>query len=234
MKNLTIILALLLAATFAQAAEKKPIKEVDTDAFSTETMPSFSNVGDEHMALAWWIPNEFWEAIFARDTTTSEADKKSMMETLSGVSLLAVAQADISSLGAFDFYSKEEIQKTMQISFVDEKGNPKRLHTLQSIDPDLEIFLGVFKPILGAAMGNMGNNMHFYVLNDKGAPNGRVIDPYRAGSVKISLEKRSGDRMGCELELPLDILFVPRKCPNGKDAHVSWNYCPWTGTALKK
>lgn len=234
MKNIAIIITVLLTTVFSQGAQKKPIKDIDADAFSSETMPSFKNVGDEHIASAWWIPNEFWEALFARDITTSEADKKSMMDTLSGVSLLAVVQADISSLGAFNFYSKEEIQKTMQISFVEGSGGKKRLRTMQTITPDLEILLGVFKPILGAAMGNMGNNIHFFVLNDQAKSSGRLLDPYQQGTVNISLEKKNGDLMTCDLDLPLDVLFVPRKCPNGKDAHISWNYCPWTGTALKK
>jgi hypothetical protein len=34
------------------------------------------------------------------------------------------------------------------------------------------------------------------------------------------------------LETPLNSLFVPRTCPNGKPAHVSWKFCPWGGERL--
>lgn len=234
MRKIIIFTTLILSSTFTIAVQKKLIKEINLDAFSSATMPRFQNVGNGHMAIVWWIPNEFWESVVAQNTTTSVADRKSMVNTFSGTSLLAVVQADISSLGAFTFYSKEEIQKTMQLSFVDKTGKKKRLRTMQTISADLELLLNVFKPILSNAMGNMGDNMHFFVLNDQINSKDRLLNPYKKGAIYISLKKKNGDLITTKIEFPLDILFVPRKCPNGKDAHISWNYCPWTGTALKK
>lgn len=227
-----LLTVLVSAITFLQAAERKPIGEIDTDSFTTATMPSFSNVGDDHVAMAWWIPREFWGAIFARDPSTSEADKKAMMDTLSEVTLMAVVQADISNFGAFSFYSMDEIRNTMKVSFVNADGSRKSLKTMTDLSPDLEVLLGVFKPILGAAMGNLGTNMHFFVFDDQKGFNGRVLDPYGKGELSISLNKKNKDLMEAAIEFPLDILYVPRKCPNGKDAHISWKFCPWTGEAL--
>jgi hypothetical protein len=224
---------MILTITFAMAAEKRPIKDVDTDAMTGDTQITPRGSGDDHIALIWWIPNEFWESILARDTTTSETDKKAMLDTMSGVSLLAVVQADITSLGAFKFYSKEEIEKKMTISYTDVSGSTQKLSTLQTITPDLEIVLGVFKPLLGAAMGNLGSNLHFYVLNDTSESFPRLIDPYLEGVLTIKIAKRNGDLMTGDIELPLNSLFIPRKCPNGKDAHISWKYCPWTGKKLE-
>ena len=216
------------------AAEKHPLKDVDTDelTFDTQYMPKVA--GDNQMALIWWIPHEFWGALFSRDTTTSEVDKKEMLDALSGIYLLSVVQADITFFGAFKFYSKEEIEKKMLISFTDANGKRQQLSPMQRINPDLEILLGVFKPILGSAMGNMGNNMHFYVLNDKPNSSSRLLDPYRKGHISVQLSKRNGDQMTAGIEMPLNALFVPRKCPNGKDAHISWNYCPWSGKRLEE
>jgi hypothetical protein len=131
------------------------------------------------------------------------------------------------------FYSKEEIKKNMIISFVDAGGKRQRLSLMQTINPDLEVVLAVFKPILGSAMGNLGNNMHFYVLNDKSKTSGRLLDPYQKGLISVKLANKNMDRMFADIEMPLNSLFVPRKCPNGKDAHVSWEYCPWSGTRLE-
>lgn len=222
----------LTVSTYSMAAEKKNLKDVDTDAFAADTQVTPQGSGDNHLALAWWIPNEFWESILSRDMTTSESDKKAMLDAMSGVSLLAVVQADITSFGAFKFYSKEEIEKNMLISFSDASGKRQRLSSMQTIDPDLEVVLGVFKPILGSAMGNLGNNMHFYVLNDKSKFSPRLIDPYQKGQINIQLSRRDGGLMTAGIELPINALFVPRKCPNGKDAHISWKYCPWTGKQL--
>jgi hypothetical protein len=51
--------------------------------------------------------------------------------------------------------------------------------------------------------------------------------------IRVKLSNADAVHMA-ELELPLDSLFVPRLCPNGKPAHVSWDYCPWSGKKLKR
>ena len=232
-KLLVSIMIALLGTTYVIAAEIKPLKSVDSDAFIEDTQVTPKGAGDNHGALAWWIPYEFWESILSRDMTTSASDKKAWLDVMSGVSLIAVVQTDITALGAFKFYSKEEIEKNMILSFSDTDGKKHRLSPMQTIDPDLEVVLGVFKPILGAAMGNLGNNMHFYVLSDRSKSSSRLLDPYRKGQINIQLAKRDNGLMDASIELPINALFVPRKCPNGKDAHISWKYCPWTGGKLE-
>ena len=235
MRKLQVVLVIILAvSTYSMAAQKKALKDVDTDAFTADTQTSPQGAGDNHLALVWWIPNEFWKSILSRDTTTSEADKKAMLDAMSGVSLLAVVQADISAIGACNFYSKEEIERSMMISFSGPDGKKKSLSPIQTIDTDLELVLGVFKPILEAAMGNLGKNMHFYVLNDKSASSARLLDPYRKGQITVQLSRRDKVLMPASIETPLNSLFIPRKCPNGKDAHISWKYCPWTGKRLEE
>lgn len=232
MKKLFLaFMAVLMVCSCAMAMERKPINKVDTDEFTADTQVTLKGAGDNHLALAWWIPNEFWKSVLSRDDATSEADKKVMLDAMSGVSLLAVVQADISSFGAFTFYTKEEIEKNMQVSFADDSGKQQYLQPMKKIDGNLEVVLGIFKPILGAAMGSMGNNMHFYVLNDR-VRNTRLLDPYQERKLKIELSRKDGFAMNANIELPLNALFVPRQCPNGKDAHVSWNYCPWSGEKL--
>ena len=235
MKKLLITLVIVLTVGInSMAAQKKPLRDVDTDAFMADTQVALQGAGDNHAALVWWIPNEYWESIFSRDTTTSESDKKAMLDAMSGISLLAVVQGDITTFGAFKYYSKEEIEKNMLISFSDADGKKQRLSPMQKIDPDLEVILGSIKPILGAAMGNLGSNMHFYVLNDKSKAYFRLLDPYRKGQFNIQLSRRDKVLMPASIEMPLNSLFVPRKCPNGKDAHISWKYCPWTGKRLEE
>ena len=155
-----------------------------------------------------------------------------MLDALSGTSLLAVVQADITQLGAFIFYSKNEVEEKMLISFADARGERLALVPMRTIDPNLEIVLSLLKPVLGNAMGNLGNNMHFYVLDDRSKNSLRLLDPYRKGLISIQLAKKNGDPITAEIETPLNSLFVPRKCPNGKDAHVSWKFCPWSGKRL--
>lgn len=232
MKKLLVAVMLALAfSSHAMAAEKKALKDIDSNEFTTDTQVMLQGSGDKHVALAWWIPNEFWQSVLERDKNTSEADKKAILDAMSGTSLLAIVQADITPLGAFKYYSKEEIEKKMQISFSDATGKSHKLKPLQSIDPNLEVVLGLFKPILSSAMGNLGSNLHFYVLNDK-SNSSRLMDPYLRGQLTIQLAKKESALMTANIELPLNSLFVPRKCPNGKPAHISWQYCPWNGERL--
>ena len=103
---------------------------------------------------------------------------------------------------------------------------------MQTVNTDLELILAMLTPLLEAAAGNLGNNMHFYVLNDKSESSQRLLDPYQEGSMDIQLKKMNGDPIIANIEMPLNTLYIPRKCPNGKDAHISWKYCPWTGVQL--
>jgi hypothetical protein len=233
-KALVIVTTIILLATIGSAAEKRPLKDVDTDSFTTDTQVSPKGAGDNHVAIVWWIPNEFWKSILSRDTTTSEADKKSMLDAMAGISLLAIVQADISSFGAFSFYSKEKIEQTMKISCAGSDGKQHTLEPLKQIAPDLKVVLGVFKPVLGAAMGNLGNNMHFYVLSDTTLHGNRLLDPYRKGHISVKLTRSDKAVMDSSIEMPINALFVPRKCPNGKEAHISWKFCPWSGKQLSQ
>jgi hypothetical protein len=81
-------------------------------------------------------------------------------------------------------------------------------------------------------MGRLGENLNFFVYEDQNK-DGRVISPYSPGALKVTLAHKDGAALDpFVFELPLDSLYVPRHCPNGKPAHVSWVVCPWDGTKL--
>jgi len=237
LKKMRALLALvmlgILTCNHAVAAERRLLQEISVDEISTDTQVAFKNAGDSHLAFMWWVPNEFWISIFARDTNTPEADKQAMLKLMSEISLIAVVQADISNLGGFHYYTKQDVEKNMLISFADSGNIRKRLVPVQTISPDLEVVLSVFKPVLTAAMGNLGSNLHFYVLNDKSNASSRLIDPYRQGVIEVQLSRKDDVLIKSSIELPLNALFIPRICPNGKEAHISWKYCPWSGKRLE-
>jgi hypothetical protein len=60
----------------------------------------------------------------------------------------------------------------------------------------------------------------------------RVIDPYGPGRLTVQLEKRDGDFMAARVELPINALFAPRLCSDGREARITWKFCPWTGERL--
>ena len=179
------------------------------------------------------MPIEFWGSILERDAATSAADKQAMLNVMAEVSLLAVVQADISEVGAFNYYTKQQVEDTMLITFTDALDVKRQLTPIKTLSPDLQVVLSVFKPILEAAMGNLGSNFHFYVLDDRTSKAGRLIDPYREGVIDVQLARKDGVSLSLQIETPLNALFVPRTCPNGKAAHISWKYCPWSGALLR-
>ncbi len=223
---------LLCLGSLAMAAERLNFKQVNSDQLTRETQVSQSQ--DQLFHLAWWIPVEFWEVSLRTSPDMSEKQVKEFVETLNGISILCVVQAKISSIGAFDFYPREEVAQGLKIDYVNGAGVKRSLVPLASGSPNQEMLLNVFKPILTAAMGNMGQNMHFFILDDRGIANkkDRVIDPYLSGKLKIQVGFRDQIAVQSSLDFPLNALYKPRKCPNGKDAHISWKFCPWGGEKL--
>lgn len=222
-----------MISTHSFAAERKLLKDIEGNELTSDLQKHLQAQGNKHTAMIWWLPYEFWASSLARDTTTDETSKKTILDTMFGISFLVIVQADITALAAFEFYDKDEIEKSMQISYTSAEGKKQKLSPMKTLSPNQEIVLTVFKPVLASAMGNMGDNMHFFAFNDKSDQSSRLLDPYNKGFIDIQLSKRNGAMMTTNIETPLNSLFVPRKCSNGKDAHISWKYCPWEGERLE-
>jgi hypothetical protein len=230
-KFLKTILALGLAlslCTNASAFEKKQPKDVDISAMTNETQRT-SYAGGVH--LAWWIPPEYWEASLSRDANVTDTARKQVLDTLRGYSMLAVVQAEVGALGNFTFYERDAVIKGLKLELSDGKDWAS-LVPLAEVPQKLAPLLKVLGPILSSAMGPMGQNMNFFVLDDQ-KKGGRLISPYEPGMLRITLTDNKGVKLEPLLiEFPLDSLYVPRRCPNGKPAHVSWMVCPWDGSKL--
>jgi len=232
-KYFILSLSIATLSSPSTAAEKRPSKDIDTDEMTSECQISPVTQSD-HLALAWWIPNEFWEANLDQDPTTAPEDKKEMLDAMRGTSILAIVQADITNLGVFKFYDEETVSETQKLSYIDADGKAHKLVILEQVKPELQMVMGIMKPMLSNAMGEMGKNFHFYILDDVGENKQRVLDPYKKGSLKIGLETKALEKLNAEIKFPLNSLFVPRLCPNGQKAHVSWEFCPWTGKKLEQ
>lgn len=224
-----IIVALLIAGA-ADAMDKKDLMTVDTGALAKECQVSISGDG---IHLVWWIPIEFWEANLRQREGVAEKTVDEIITTLRPYSMFAVVQGDVSPLGAFSFYEKDKIEKGLKITRTGLDGQAVDLALLKSIPQDLKLMYQQLKPVLAGAMGNLGMNFYFFTISDRVEENERVLSPYEKGTITVSLKNSADEPVGpFVIETPLDALFVPRICPNGKEAHVSWQYCPWSGTKL--
>ena len=217
----------------SDAQQRKPMADIDTDAMTGETQFS-APCGSDHMNLIWAIPIEFWKASFALDATMTEQQRSEVIGSLEKFAIFGVVQADIAETGAFDFYREEELIAALKMAFTDSDGNTHIISRAESIPDQTQHLLDAIKPVLTAAMGPLGQNFHFIVIKDEnGVRGGRAWDPYAFGELTINLKTRDGAPLSAKLAGPIDALFVPRKCPNGKNAHVTWKFCPWTGVELE-
>jgi hypothetical protein len=203
--KLLLVLALVLLASFAHAIDKKEITDVDLNALTVEGQVMTGGASD--LALVWWIPAEFWEVSMRQESMVPDAQVNQVMG--------------------------DQILKGMNVEFVRPDGSVEAISHTDPSDPDLRIMLDQMRPILAQAMGSLGQNFYFFPLPDRDDDGERLLSPYEKGMIRVKLSNADAVHMA-ELELPLDSLFVPRLCPNGKPAHVSWDYCPWSGKKLKR
>ena len=229
-----ILLLVLLTCFFpeVEAAEKRAYQDIPISAIMTETQGEPVNAGDSHIAIAWWVTYEYWASIFARDPNMTQQAKDEVLNTLRGYSFVGVVQADISMFGAFDFYNEQHAIDNLSLTYKNDQNKTQSVTINQQPNNDISLMVAQIKPTLEAALGNMGSHFHIFVIDDQDAQEKRLLDPYKKGEFTVSMKKRSGDAMSVIFETPLDSLFVPRTCPNGKPAHVSWDYCPWSGKKL--
>lgn len=216
----------------AIAQERKAMADIDSDALTGDTQIS-APCGADHMNLIWVIPIEFWKAAFAADASMTPAQKAEIIGALEEYVIFGIVQADIGDLGEFDFYTEGEVRKELKMSFADAEGKSRPIAPTDQVGQEAQQLLAALKPMLSAAMGNMGQNLHFVVVNDDAGEAGRTWDPYAGGVLNVDLKTRDGKALNGKMDGPINALFVPRKCPNGKDAHVTWKFCPWTGEVLK-
>ena len=231
-KPILILTILLLTVSLVMSAQRKTSSQIDTDDLTGELQVAAKS-GDNHLNIVWWIPFEFWEATFSQDASVTDSEVIELLETMKKYSFLGIVQADISYFGSFNFYSKDEVLKSLRISYAPKGKGMSTLKTIKNPDPDVELILSVITPMLSAAMGNLGQNFHFFVLDDMDSFGDRAIDPYGEGNLYFEMKTKSGEALKAELEFPLNSLYISRKCPNGKDAHISWKFCPWTGKQLE-
>ena len=229
--RLLLAIATLLLASFAYAIDKKEITDVDLNALTVEGQVMTGGAND--LALVWWIPSEFWEVSMRQDAMVPEAQVEQVMGILENHSVLAVVQADVSPFGSFEFMGKDQIMAGLKVEVVRANGDAETISHTEPADPDLRIMLDQMRPILAQAMGSMGQNFYFFPLPGVAENGDRLVSPYERAVIRVGL-MNDGVPATAEIELPMDSLFVPRHCPNGKPAHVSWNHCPWSGKKLKR
>jgi hypothetical protein len=225
------ITVLLVVCSSAPGIECKDVVNVDQTQLTDELQVQMFGSENE-FGFAWWIPIEFWKTSFGNASGAEANQAIEIIDALRPYYIIAFVQADISPFGSFNFYPRDTLAANFKVQYTDSTGTTSDLHPIEIPSGDINLLIESMKPMLRAGMGDMGANVHFFVFLDRNDRGERVLDPHVKGELDIQLATRAGGVLQAVIETPLDALFIPRKCPNGKDAHVSWSFCPWTGEEL--
>jgi len=217
---------LALISCSIQAVERKSPDEVSLDALVQDSQVMVS--GPNSMDLIWYIPFEMWEASFSQDKFMSDVQRSEMLMALQPFFMVATVQSDIGVFGNFEFFEKKH-----QLKVIDETGDVAILKPLDPLPSSVESMVQFLVPFMAASFGEFGGSMRFQVYEARNSDGEVLLSPYDTGVVQVDLfDSEGAPRSSVSIELPIDALHVPRICPNGRPAHVSWNYCPWDGSEL--
>ena len=181
----------------------------------------------DNLKLVWWIPVEFWKAVFAEDESVPKEQSDEIIEVFSQYTAMAILDGKIGPFGDVDYKSKDEIYNNLELV---DKNNVSYIPLVDSeIDSRTQSILSFMKPVLGNMLGKLGDNMHFFLFQKKENPLVSIIHPKLEETFSVKL---SGEEF--HWKLPLGSLLKPKKCPvDGEMMNGSWKYCPHHGKELQ-
>ncbi|ARV10039.1 hypothetical protein BTO05_10475 [Winogradskyella sp. PC-19] len=134
--------------------------------------------------------------------------------------IVIALKGKIGIFGGITYDDEDTIKSQLRVKY-----NNKLLKLLKNneIDPDTKNFITLMKPMIAGMLGEMGDNMQFYLFK----PN-EPIDVYKKGELEFEL----GDFVSTN-NLPLGSLLEEKKCPQTNKLHNGkWKYCPFHGGEL--
>lgn len=220
MKNYTAIILLLLISLTGFSQEEG----VDINQLIKETQIGSGDPKD--IELIWWIPVEFWEAVFENEKTVTEEQKNSIIEVLKPYAIFAVVDGKIGPLGGVEYTPVDSIESSIKL--IDNKSKKHDPIKMKDLNADTQVLLNTMKPMLVNMLGELGRNMHFFVFSDVDKKNNRIADPNTEGEVKLTF-------LSDEFvwTTPLSAVLSSKQCPvDGAKMSGAWKFCPWHGAEL--
>lgn len=226
-----ICLALLLLLTFQNAAfatdspATLPPERVKVNEL-TQDLQRSSQAADS-LDLVWWIPAEFWDVVMTGEKEMGEKTRGEFGDLFRSHTIIAAVKGKIGSFGVTDFESESDLRAKLRVR--DATGKSYEPIAADKVDRRLTMLIQVMRPMFKNLLGEMGDNMQFYVFPGQDANGQRLANPVGSGSFNVSLGDES-----YSYRLPLGSLLVPRRDPStGEVFPGSYRFNPYTGTELK-
>jgi hypothetical protein len=213
----------LLCLSFAEGTAQS--HKVNLDTLLSETQKGSPTV--DKIVLAWWIPQEYWEAALSQDPNISRAAVSEFLNNLKPYSVFMVIDGRIDAAGTITYKTERETRASLQL--VDSRGTKYAAIPEASLDANTKSFLTMMKPLLGSVMGQLGQNSHFFIFPANNKERLPIMEPKKEGGFSLNIGEET-----LKWKLPLGSLLPPKICPvDGEELNGSWKYCPWHGQQLK-
>ena len=224
LKGILIPLAALLICGWVNLSFAED-RKININELLQETQKASDKI--EEMILIWWIPEEFWRASFEQDPTLTAAQTEDFIKILRPYLLIVAVDGNVGAFGGVTY--KPEVITRNSIEVIDGQGTHYRPLSRDKIDPDTANFLSMMKPVFINMLGQMGQNMHFFLFPAKNAAGRDIALAKREGSFSVKLDKKI-----FKWRLPLGSLLPQKICPvDGEKLNGAWKFCPWHGVELK-
>jgi len=200
-------------------------QDIDINALIQESQ-KLSDSPDK-MTLIWWTPEEFWQASLEQNPNSSPAEVEEMLNVLRPYLMIVAADGDIGPFAGITYKSRDIMQNSIQL--VDREGTLYRPLSDEAIDPNTRNFLSMIGPTVANMLGEMGENMHFFLFPSKDEQGNNIAVAKEEGTFSIKLDERE-----FIWKLPLGSVLPPKVCPvDGEELNGAWKFCPWHGAELK-
>ncbi len=198
---------------------------IDINNLVQETQKRSDNSSE--MSFVWWIPEQFWQASFARSPNTTPAQVEEFLKALRPYTLIAAVDGKVGSYGSVAYKTEADIRTSIKL--VDAAGNTYTPYSEDGVNPDAKGLLSVMKPMIVNLLGPIGQNMYFFLFPAISKDGNAIADARKEGGFSVKLGEKD-----FKWTLPLGSLIPSKTCPVCKQKfNGSYKFCPFDGTKLE-
>ncbi|EDY85761.1 hypothetical protein GP5015_235 [gamma proteobacterium HTCC5015] len=175
--------------------------------------------------LAWWLPNEHWEASFKDALGISPEEKTSILSELDQYIIFTAMEGKIGPFGGITGTPKDKLLPKISL----ETSETTLLPLSESnISPDIKHFLSVMKPTFANMLGQFGNAIEFVIFKDRNNGKENILNAKSDGAFTLIIGEQD-----LKWQLPLGSLMPPKFDPDtGDEFPGNYSYNPFSGKKL--
>ena len=221
--HISCILILALCSTILCTAERIPRNEIDMAKVMQECNVTQSDGASTYIVM--FMTQEYWESTLEKNKDQLGMAYDLVMNNIKGRVTVMIIDMDMSNAASIKFADPKDMEANVKVR-ISKSG--KTIEAPISSSEEAKSMLTFIRPMLAQMMGQLGKGMYCqtYDITDKDGVSGFSV--FEKGAIEVTYKGKS-----FKVATPLDSFHIPRKLPNGKNAHISWDYDPWTGKKIE-